>query len=72
MITNKGVAVPEDMAEALAAEPVALAAFHSLRAAGQREFVDWVARSGSGPHRTERLSVLGRHVLAYDSGLASR
>lgn len=64
MITDQGVAVPEDMAEALQADPSAMAAFAAMRPTRQREFVDWVGKSGDADARAERLAELPRHVLA--------
>lgn len=65
MITDQGVAVPEDMADALQQAPDALGLFQQLRPAQQREFVDWVAKAGPGESRAERLAVLAEHVRAY-------
>jgi uncharacterized protein YdeI (YjbR/CyaY-like superfamily) len=64
MITDRGVAVPEDMAAALESDPAAMAAFAAMRSTRQREFVDWVGRSSHADTRAERLAELPRHVLA--------
>ncbi|MBM9467016.1 YdeI/OmpD-associated family protein [Nakamurella leprariae] len=63
MITDKGVAVPEDMAEALRRDPAALAAFEALRPDDQRTFVDWA--TGQAATRTERLAEIGAHVQRH-------
>lgn len=65
MITEQGVAVPEDMAGALHADPQALAAFERLRPTQQREFVDWVGKAGPGEARAERLARVAGHVRSY-------
>lgn len=64
MITEQGVAVPDDMAQALRREPEAMAAFAAMRPARQREYVDWVGRSGNPEGRSDRLGALASHVLA--------
>jgi uncharacterized protein YdeI (YjbR/CyaY-like superfamily) len=65
MITDKGVAVPEDMVAVLETDRDALDAFRSLRPDDQRVYVNWVA-AGHGPGgRQERLAGLGDHVKAY-------
>lgn len=66
MITDAKVAVPEDMAAALAAEPDALRAFVALRPPEQREFVDWIAKTGEQT-REERLAELADHVRRFPS-----
>ncbi len=66
MITEQGVAVPEDMAAALRADPAALESFERLRPSGQREFVDWLGRSG-GLDRRQRLSEVAAHVRQFDT-----
>ena len=63
MIVDSGVAVPEDMAAALTADPEAWAAFRSLRPGDQLEFVRWVAKPGAD--RTERISELAAHVRNF-------
>ena len=65
MITDKGVAVPEDMAKVLADDAAALAAFEALRPDDQRVYVDWVGASAGAAERSERLSGLSEHVRAY-------
>lgn len=67
MITDQGVAVPEDMAAALQADPPAMAAFAAMRPTRQREFVDWVGKATDSEARAERLAELPEHVLA-DAG----
>jgi len=65
MITDKGVAVPEDMAAVLESDQGALDAFQSLRPDDQRVYVNWVG-AGHGPDgRKDRLAGLGEHVKAY-------
>jgi uncharacterized protein YdeI (YjbR/CyaY-like superfamily) len=65
MITDKGVAVPEDMAAALAADQGALDAFQALRPDDQRVYVQWVGAGHGAGGRKERLDGLGEHVKAY-------
>ncbi len=65
MITARGVAVPDDMAEVLHADPSALTAFEGLRPDDQRVYVDWVTKSGGKEQRAERLSELAEHVQRY-------
>ena len=65
MITDKGTAVPDDMAGVLQAEPEALTAFEALRPADQRVYVDWIGKSADKAQRAERLSGLGEHVRSY-------
>jgi uncharacterized protein YdeI (YjbR/CyaY-like superfamily) len=65
MITDKGVAVPDDMAAALEQNVGALSAFQALRPDDQRIYVDWVGASHGASERAERLSGLGEHVRAY-------
>ena len=61
MITATGVAVPEDMAQALAADASALAVFEQLRPDDQREYVNWLAKPGS-QSRSERLAEIAGHI----------
>lgn len=61
MITATGIAVPEDMAQALAAAPDALATFNRLRPDDQRQYVDWLAKPGA-LSRSERLAELAEHI----------
>ena len=65
MITDKGVAVPDDMAAALEDDAEALQAFGRLQSSDQRVYVDWVRASTSSAERVERLTGLGDHVRAY-------
>jgi uncharacterized protein YdeI (YjbR/CyaY-like superfamily) len=65
MITDKGVAVPDDMAAVLEADADSLTAFEALRPDDQRVYVDWVKASAGAAERSERLSGLGEHVRAY-------
>ncbi len=65
MISDKGVAVPEDMAAVLEADQGALDAFQSLRPDDQRVYVNWVAAGRGADGRQERLAGLGEHVKAY-------
>jgi uncharacterized protein YdeI (YjbR/CyaY-like superfamily) len=65
MITDAGVAVPEDMATALAGDRAAADAFAALRPGEQREFVDWLGKPGQG--RQERLGELAGHVRSFRS-----
>ena len=48
MITDKGVAVPDDMAGALQADEAGLTAFEALRPDDQRIYVEWVKTPPSG------------------------
>ena len=65
MITDKGVAVPDDMARVLEEDEGGLAAFNALRPDDQRVYVEWVKASGNAGDRSERLSGLAEHVRAY-------
>jgi uncharacterized protein YdeI (YjbR/CyaY-like superfamily) len=65
MITDKGVAVPDDMAGVLQKDAEGLAAFEALRPSDQRVYVDWVKAAANAGERSERLSDLARHVQAY-------
>jgi uncharacterized protein YdeI (YjbR/CyaY-like superfamily) len=65
MITDKGVAVPDDMAAVLESDVEGLKAFQALRPDDQRIYVDWVKASHGATERAERLSGLGEHVRAY-------
>ncbi len=67
MITQHGIAVPDDMAAALQAVDGALETFESLRSTRQREYVDWVGKSATPETRSERLAELASHVMS-DSG----
>jgi uncharacterized protein YdeI (YjbR/CyaY-like superfamily) len=64
MITTAGIAVPEDMAAALAENPEALSTFESLGSEDQREYVNWLAKPGSTT-RPERLEQMAEHVLHH-------
>ena len=66
MITEKGVAVPEDMAAVLQADADALTAFEALQSSDQKVYVDWIGKSGGSAERSERLAGLGQHVRAYN------
>ncbi len=61
MITTTGVAVPEDMVQALSADPQAQETFASLRHDDQLAYVNWLAKPGSQSRR-ERLAELTVHV----------
>ena len=65
MITQKGVAVSEDMAAALSADAEGLKAFEALRPDDQRVYVEWIKKSNGKDERAERLTGLGEHVRAY-------
>jgi uncharacterized protein YdeI (YjbR/CyaY-like superfamily) len=65
MITDKGVAVPDDMAAVLESDQGALDAFQALRPDDQRVYVTWVGAGHSASARQERLDGLGDHVKAY-------
>jgi uncharacterized protein YdeI (YjbR/CyaY-like superfamily) len=65
MITDKGVAVPDDMAGVLREDEAGLAAFEALRPDDQRVYVEWVKAAANAGERSERLSGLGEHVRAY-------
>lgn len=64
MITDKGVAVPDDMATTLQSDPQALSAFEALRPDDQRVYVDWITKARS-EQRRQRLGELAAHVRAY-------
>lgn len=61
MITDKGIAIPGDMADALERDADALGAFEALRPDDQREYVDWLSKPGT-QSREQRLAELGEHV----------
>lgn len=65
MITNKGVAVPDDMAAVLESDASALDAFQALRPDDQRVYVTWVGAGHGADGRRERLAGLGEHVKSY-------
>ena len=65
MITNKGVAVPDDMAAVLESDASVLDAFQALRPDDQRVYVNWVGAGHGADGRKERLAGLGEHVKAY-------
>jgi uncharacterized protein YdeI (YjbR/CyaY-like superfamily) len=64
MITAAGIAVPEDMAAALADNPSALSTFQSLGSEDQRGYVNWLAKPGATTRR-ERLEQMADHVLNH-------
>lgn len=64
MITTAGIAVPEDMAASLAADPEALAAFENLWPSDQLEYVHWLGKPGQQT-RAERLAELAGHVRKH-------
>lgn len=64
MITTTGIAVPEDMAAALAADPEALAAFENLWPSDQLEYVHWLGKPGQQT-RAERLAEVAEHVRKH-------
>lgn len=64
MITDQGVAVPDDMATALQDDQEALAAFQALRPDDQRVYVDWIGKARPA-ERAERLGELAQHVRTY-------
>ena len=61
MITDSGVAVPQDMVDALAAAPEAQAVFGGLRHDDQLAYVNWLAKPGSQT-RGQRLAEVAAHV----------
>lgn len=61
MITDSGVAVPQDMVDALAADPQAESIFAGLRHDDQLAFVNWLVRPGAST-RAERLAQVAAHV----------
>ncbi len=64
MITDQGVAVPEDMAQALAADPRVLEVFGGMRHGRQREWVEWIERSDGPLQRAGRIRELPDRVLS--------
>lgn len=60
MITDTGVAVPEDMAAALEADQEALEVFRGLRPGDQREFVTWLGRHGTTSRADRLAEITGR------------
>lgn len=65
MITDKGVAVPDDMAQVLSEDAGGLQAFQALRPDDQRVYVDWITKTTGKDQRAERLRGLNEHVRAY-------
>ena len=65
MITEKGVAVPEDMAAVLESDQGVLDAFQALRPDDQRVYVNWFCAGQGAGGRQDRLDGLGAHVKAY-------
>ena len=65
MITDKGVAVPDDMAQVLTSDDAGLQAFQALRPDDQRVYVDWITKTTGPDQRGERLRGLTEHVRAY-------
>lgn len=61
MITTAGVAVPEDMVDALAQDAEAQSLFEALRHDDQLAYVNWLAKPGAQT-RKERLAELASHV----------
>lgn len=61
MITDNGVAVPQDMVDALAADPEAESAFAGLRRDDQLAYVNWLAKPGAQT-RSQRLAEVAAHV----------
>ncbi len=61
MITDAGIAVPQDMVDALAGEKDALKAFEAMRPEDQRQFVDWLSKPGAQT-RDQRLTELADHI----------
>ena len=61
MITDSGVAVPQDMVDALAADPQAQAVFAGLRHDDQLAFVNWLAKPGAQT-RAVRLAEVAAQV----------
>lgn len=71
MITDQGIAVPDDMTDALEHVPGALRAFLALRSTRQRQYVDWVGKADGADARAARLAELPEHVLG-DGAVATR
>lgn len=61
MITDNGVAVPQDMVDALAADPEAETVFAGLRHDEQLAYVNWLAKPGAQT-RGQRLAEVAAHV----------
>ena len=61
MITDSGVAVPQDMVDALGADPEAQSVFAGLRHDDQLAYVNWLAKPGAST-RSERLAEVAQHV----------
>lgn len=61
MITDNGVAVPQDMEDALAADQEAQSVFAGLRHDDQLAYVNWLAKPGA-QSRAERLAEIAGHV----------
>jgi uncharacterized protein YdeI (YjbR/CyaY-like superfamily) len=69
MITTTGIAVPEDMAAALAEDPEALTAFGALWATDQLEYVHWLGKPGQQT-RAQRLGEIAGHVRNHKHRMA--
>ena len=65
MITDNGVAIPDDMAAELGRDEAASTAFQALRPDDQLKWVRWVAADGRAPERAERLTQLAEHVQRF-------
>lgn len=64
MITTTGIAVPEDMAAALAEDPEALAVFETLWPSDQLDYVHWLGKPGQ-QSRAQRLAEVAGHVRSH-------
>ena len=65
MISDNGVAIPDDMATVLDDDGAALTAFQALRPDDQLKWVRWVTADGRAADRTERLGQLASHVQQF-------
>ncbi len=65
MKTDKGVEIPGDMADVLAADADALHIFQRMRPSCQREYVQWVTEAKREETRARRLAGLVARIRDY-------
>ncbi|MBI2860110.1 MAG: YdeI/OmpD-associated family protein [Chloroflexi bacterium] len=66
MITQKGIAVPGDLSQALLADARSLAIFEAMRPSCQRRYVNWVEQARRQGTRERRI--LKAHEMILDYG----
>lgn len=65
MRTDKGVEVPNDLLEVLAADQDALRIFQRMRPSCQREYVQWVSEAKKETTRARRLANVPARIRDY-------